>query len=282
MPVAVCYGVEPGPRLWLSAAVHGDELNGVEIVRRVLDALDPGRLRGAVVALPVVNVFGFMYGSRYLPDRRDLNRSFPGSARGTLGARLARLVLVEVVDRCSHGIDLHTASDQRTNLPHVRADLEDAETRRLALSFGAPAVVHARTRDGSLREAAVERGHRVLVFEGGEPLRFNEDVVEIGVAGVLRVMAALEMLEAGPAAPGRPSVVLKKPRWIRASRSGIVHLAVDRGQRVERGDLIARISDVFGRPRATLRTPVSGVVLAVSKKPHANQGDAIANVGRVS
>ncbi|MFW6198438.1 MAG: M14 family metallopeptidase, partial [Acidobacteriota bacterium] len=132
LPVKVLHGSRPGPRLWLSAAIHGDEVNGVEIIRRVLDAVRPEELAGTVVAVPIVNVFGFVQQSRYLPDRRDLNRSFPGSRRGSLAARLARLFLTEVVERCSHGIDLHTGSLHRSNLPQVRGDLDDPETRRCA------------------------------------------------------------------------------------------------------------------------------------------------------
>jgi predicted deacylase len=154
LPVAIIHGARPGPTLWLSAALHGDEIGGVEIIRRVLSRVSAPRLDGSLIAVPIVNVFGFISQSRYLPDRRDLNRSFPGSARGSLAARLAHLFMTEVVKQCTHGIDLHTGSSHRRNLPQIRADLDDPDTRRIATAFGATVMIHSRVRDGSLREAA--------------------------------------------------------------------------------------------------------------------------------
>jgi predicted deacylase len=175
----------------LSGAIHGDEIVGVEIIRQLLDALEPDAIAGAVIAAPVVNVFGFVFESRYLPDRRDLNRSFPGSKRGSLAARLARLFMDEVVSRSDVGIDFHAGSDGRTNLPQIRGNLKDPETRRLSTAFGAPVMIHAGTIKGSLRSAALKQGKRVLLFEGGEPSRFNPAAVQAGVEGTLRVMVSL-------------------------------------------------------------------------------------------
>ena len=194
LPVVVLHGREDGPTVWLSGAVHGDELCGVEIIRLVLEALEPSAMSGTVIAVPVVNVHGFNTGQRYLPDRRDLNRSFPGSPRGSLAARIAHLLLTEVVGRCSAGIDLHTGSDHRTNLPQIRADLDDAETLRLAEAFGAPVSIHSRTRDGSLRQAATEVGATVLLYEGGEALRFDPTAIAAGRDGTMRVLAELGMI----------------------------------------------------------------------------------------
>ena len=154
LPVRVVHGREPGPTVWVNAAIHGDEVMGIEVIRQAVATLSPRTLRGTLVAVPVVNVLGFMTGDRYLPDRRDLNRSFPGSARGSLASRIAHLFMTEVVSKCDVGIDLHTASDRRTNLPQIRADLDDPRTRSLAEAFGAPVMLHARLRDGSLRQAA--------------------------------------------------------------------------------------------------------------------------------
>lgn len=196
LPVHVLHGREDGPTVWVSAAVHGDEVAGIEIVRRVLERLKPSRMRGTLLALPIVNVLGVMTGDRYLPDRRDLNRSFPGAARGSLAARIAHLMMSEVVRRCEVGIDLHTGADRRSNLPQIRCDLEDPRTRALAESFGAPVLFHARLRDGSLRAAARETGARVLLYEAGEAWRFDEYAISPGVEGVLRVLAALGMVAA--------------------------------------------------------------------------------------
>ena len=159
LPVTVINGKEDGAKLWLSAAIHGDEINGVEIIRRVVSLINPQRLKGCVVAVPIVNVFGFIEQSRYLPDRRDLNRSFPGSESGSLASRLAELFMREIVANCTHGIDLHTAAIHRINLPQVRANLEDEETRQCAIAFNTPVMIHATTRDGSLRQAASKKRH---------------------------------------------------------------------------------------------------------------------------
>lgn len=195
LPVRVVHGKFDGPAMWLMAAVHGDEVVGVEVVRRVLANLNPKTLHGTLIAVPIVNVLGFMAADRYLPDRRDLNRCFPGSARGSLGSRMAHLLLSQIVAPCEVGIDLHTGASSRTNLPQIRADLQDERTRELAEAFGAPVMLHARLRDGSLRQAARERGCTVLLYEGGEAWRFDDWAIEAGVAGVRRVMVQLGMLE---------------------------------------------------------------------------------------
>ncbi len=195
LPVAVVNGRYAGPHVWLSGAIHGDELNGVEIIRRVLRRLEARRLHGAVLAVPIVNVFGFLSESRYLPDRRDLNRSFPGSGRGSLANRLAHLFMTEVVSQCSLGIDLHTATNHRINLPQLRANLDDPETRRLAVAFGAPFAIQARLRDGSLRQAALDQEIGVLLYEAGQAHRFDEAAIQAGVEGVLRVLNELKMTD---------------------------------------------------------------------------------------
>ncbi|MGB7414474.1 MAG: succinylglutamate desuccinylase/aspartoacylase family protein, partial [Thermosynechococcaceae cyanobacterium] len=198
LPITVINGTRPGPRLWLSAAIHGDELNGVDIIRQVLEQVKPKKLCGTLLAVPIVNVFGFIEQSRYLPDRRDLNRSFPGSTRGSLAGRLAHLFMTEVVNHCTHGIDLHTAANHRTNWPQIRANLDDAETYRCAKAFNAPLMLHSNTRDGSLRQAAAQQGIPVLLYEAGEALRFDADAIQVGVTGILQVMALLEMLPERP------------------------------------------------------------------------------------
>jgi predicted deacylase len=193
LPVTVINGKKPGPRLWLSAAIHGDELNGVDIIQKVVKALKPHHLSGSVIAVPVVNVFGLLEQSRYLPDRRDLNRSFPGSARGSLASRLANLFMKEVVSQCTHGIDLHTAAIHRINLPQVRANLEDEATYHFAKAFGAPIMLHASHRDGSLRQAAAKRHIPTLLYEAGEALRFDAEAIQMGIDGIYRAMAHLGM-----------------------------------------------------------------------------------------
>ncbi|MCA8955842.1 MAG: succinylglutamate desuccinylase/aspartoacylase family protein [Planctomycetes bacterium] len=277
LPVRVVHGRRPGPRLWLSAAVHGDELNGIEIVRRVLERLHPRTLNGAVLAAPIVNLHGFLHQTRDLPDGRDLNRSFPGSARGSLAARLAHLFMEEVVSKCSHGIDLHTGSGQRTNLPQVRADLGDPQTRGAAEAFGAPLLLHARLRDGSLREAATVRGVRTLLFEGGEAQRFDEDAIAVGVRGVRRVMGFLGMAEP-PKGHATPSLVADRSTWVRAPGSGMVRVLVRAGALVGKGDRLGVIANAFGESVATLKAPVDGMVIGVRLNPVVYQGDAVVHI----
>ncbi len=286
LPVRVVHGAEPGPTAWLNAAIHGDEVGGVEVITRVLAGLDPALLRGTLLAVPVVNVWGFVGGDRFLPDRRDLNRSFPGSPTGSLAAQIAHLFMTEVVGRCSVGIDLHTASDNRANLPQVRADLDDPETRRLAEAFGAPVMVHARNRAGTLRQAATRRGATVLLYEGGEALRFDAAAISAGVDGVRRVLAAIGMVDGGdpPAAPpwGTRSVESRSTTWVRAGRSGILHLAVDLGDRVERRQALGTIDDAFGNAVTAVRASRSGTVIGVTRSPLVNRGDAVAHLAEIA
>ncbi len=277
LPVRVVHGAADGARLWLSAAIHGDEINGVEIIRRVLDLLDPAELTGSVVALPIVNVFGFLSHSRYLPDRRDLNRSFPGSRKGSLAARLAKIVMTEVVEPCSHGIDLHTATVGRMNLPQVRCDLEDAETRRCAEAFGAPIMIHAAAPGGSLRRAATRAGKKVIVYEAGEVLRYNPAAIEVGVEGVLGVMAALGMIAARRNSSSEP-VSSHRKKWVRAQRGGIVHLQVELGERVANKQTLAVISDPMGEREYPIRSPGEGYVIGGITNPLVNQGDAVLHI----
>lgn len=282
LPVHIVNGHCDGPHLWLSAAIHGDELNGVEIIRQVLGQVKPNELRGALLAVPIVNIFGFIEQSRYLPDRRDLNRSFPGSARGSLAARLAHLFMKEIVSHCSHGIDLHTASNHRVNLPQIRANLDDPETYRCAKAFGAPAIIHADTRDGSLRQAAAKQGISVLLYESGEALRFDQEAITVGVEGVLQVMTTLKMLEAD-----FTSVQVKTPqesretKWVRASQSGILHLQIQLGEKVSKRQKIGYIADAFGDTNKRVQSPCDGIVIGHTKNPLVNQGDGIVHVAKI-
>jgi uncharacterized protein len=275
LPVVVVHGLRPGPKLWVSAMVHGDELNGLEIIRRVLDIVRPRQLAGTLIAAPIVNVFGLMSETRYLPDRRDLNRSFPGSASGSLASRLAHLFITNVVALCDVGIDLHTGSDHRFNLPQVRGDLEDPKTLELARAFGAPISMHAPIRDGSLREASRRRGVPVLVFEGGEAHRFNDEAIEAGTDGVLRVLAHLGMRTVEPRPPARRTTVVRHTTWVRARRTGILRTSVTPGQKVERGEVLGVIADAVGGTPAAMHAPLTGVVIGNTQYPLVHRGDAL-------
>lgn len=280
LPVRVVHGREPGPTVWVNAAIHGDEVLGVEVIRQAVATLSPRTLRGTLVAVPVVNVLGFMTGDRYLPDRRDLNRSFPGSARGSLASRIAHLFMTEVVDKCEVGIDLHTAADRRTNLPQIRADLDDPRTRELAEAFGAPVMLHARLRDGSLRQAGRDRGATVLLYEAGEALRFEEEPIAVGVRGVHRVLAALDMVDPPPPAPeGEPAPAeCRTSGWVRARGTGILHMEVHLGDRVEEGQRLGGLSDTFGRRVRLVHADRPGIVIGLTRAPIVNAGDALVHI----
>ena len=293
IPINVVHGRHDGPVVWVSAAVHGDEIGGVEIIRRALATVDPRALSGTIVAVPIVNVHGFLSGDRYLPDRRDLNRSFPGSPNGSLAARIAHLFMTEIVERCDVGVDLHTGSDHRTNLPQIRADLDDPATRDLALAFNAPLMMHAKLRDGSMRAAATAKGATVLLFEGGEAWRFDRAAIDVGVAGVARVLTHLGMTSgAATDAPERtvasdaPAVAAapvesRTSGWVRVRRSGIALLNVELGQLVQRGDVIATVRDSVGRQLSRTRANRSGMVIGHTQQPLVNQGDAIIHIAEL-
>ncbi len=275
LPVEVLCGREPGPRLFVSAAIHGDEINGVEIIRRVLKTLSVRRLRGSVVAVPIVNVFGFIGQSRYLPDRRDLNRSFPGSASGSLASRLAYTFLKEVVERSTHGIDLHTAAVHRKNLPHIRACLDDEETMNLAQAFGTPLVVNADLRDGSLRAAVADLGIPILVYEAGEALRFDETSIRAGVRGVKSVMKHLGMLPSKESSNTTRPLTALSTTWVRAPVSGIVRPNVKLGNLVSEGDRLAAIAGPLGARDTIVTAPKKGIVIGKAELPLVNEGDAL-------
>ena len=278
LPVRVVHGREDGPTVWVNAAIHGDEVVGVEVIRQVMGALDPKTFRGTIVAVPIVNVLGFMNGDRYLPDRRDLNRSFPGSARGSLAGRIAHLFMTEVVAKCEVGIDLHTGADRRSNLPQVRADLDDPGTRHLAAAFGAPVMLHSSIRDGSLRQAAREHGAKVLLYEGGENLRFDAYAVDAGVAGVRRVLAALDMIEWPDPSVAPVSVECRSSGWVRARRSGILELGVQLGQEVVEGQRIGSLFDSFGKTVSAVYANRDGIVIGRSEAPLVHSGDAVVHL----
>lgn len=280
MPVKVIRGKHAGPVLFVSAAVHGDELNGVEIIRRLLAQKTLRSIRGTLIAVPIVNVHGFLNQSRYLPDRRDLNRSFPGSAKGSIASRMAHTFLHEIVSEADYGIDLHTGAINRSNFPQIRANLDDPATTELARSFGAPVMLNASIRDGSLRACAAEQHFPMLVYEAGEALRFDQVAIRAGLRGVLKVMRYLEML---PAAKNQNSrqiepVVAASTTWIRAPLSGIVSRKVALGARVVQGQALAIVGDPLGEAQEKVIAPFDGIVIGRSNLPLAHEGDAIFNV----
>jgi len=281
MVVHILRGRKDGPRLFVSAAIHGDELNGIEIVRRLLRQKSLRRLRGTLIAVPIVNAYGVIHHSRYLPDRRDLNRAFPGSERGSLAARLANLLMQEIVSNTTHGIDLHTGAVHRFNLPQIRANLDDKETRRLARAFGVPVLVHAESRDGSLRAEVNARDMPMLLYEAGEALRMDEFGIRVGVRGILNVLRALQMLPEAARPRDLPEpFITRSSTWVRAQRSGMLLRLVSPGMHVSKGGTLGVIADPYGEGEETVVAPAAGVVIGCTHLPLVNEGDAVAHLAR--
>lgn len=281
MPVHVVNGKHEGPTLFVTSALHGDELNGVEIIKRLLKRVKVKSLHGCILAIPIVNVFGFLNQSRYLPDRRDLNRSFPGRESGSIAARIANLVATEIIAQADYGIDLHTGAVNRTNLPQIRANLSDPVVRKMADAFGAPVAIDAAVRDGTLRQYASRQGKPTLLYECGEALRFDELSIKAGVRGILRVLRVLEMLPAAP--PARIEVeptYANSTTWVRAPISGLVTAKCRLGQRISSGQVLARVNDPFGEVEVDVVASVSGLVIGRSTSPLTHEGDALVHLAR--
>ncbi|MCR9388160.1 succinylglutamate desuccinylase/aspartoacylase family protein [Vibrio metoecus] len=274
IPIEVLHGASPGPVLMINAAIHGDELNGVEIIRQLLNTLDEKKLKGTLIAVPIVNVFGFIHKSRYLPDRRDLNRCFPGSEKGSLASRMAHTFFSQVAERCDYILDLHTGAIHRTNLPQIRADLSNSETLRIAQAFATPVIIDSPLRDGSLRSEAEKQQIPVLTYEAGEALRFDPIAINAGIIGIKRVMQAIGMLRASrkktPA-----SIIAKSTSWLRAEADGILRTLVSLGDKVEKGQILAYINSPLGKLEVEIRANKGGIVIGQQTLPLVNEGDAV-------
>lgn len=283
MSVHVVHGRKPGPVMFVSAAVHGDEVIGVEIVRRLLRADNLDTLKGTLLAVPIVNAFGFMNHSRYLPDRRDLNRSFPGSAKGSLAGRLAHIFLNEVVHKSDVGIDLHSAAIHRTNLPQIRVSPGSGSALKLAREFGAPLVLTSKIREGSLRSAAAAKGIDVLLYEAGEGLRFDEFAVRTGVSGILRVMRHMDMISAkGVTKLKRAPINSTSSTWLRAPAGGLLRAFKTTGEEVKEGDLLGVIADPFGETETEIVSDYDGLIVGRTMLPIVNEGDGLFHVAALA
>ena len=282
LPIHVIRGKKEGPVVFISAAIHGDELNGIEIIRRVRKLSILKKIKGTILMVPIVNVYGIMTLSRYLPDRRDLNRSFPGTTKGSLASRVAKIFFDEVVRKCDLGIDLHTASIHKSNLPQVRTNIENEYAFSLAKAFGAPVVLHSELRDGSLRAVAQEEGIPILLYEAGEALRFDETSIRIGVNGIINVLRENSML---PKAPKKRSmknpIITRNSQWIRSSDSGMIRTIKALGDTVRKDDTIAFIDEPLGDNSFELKAPYDGVIIGKSEIPLVQEGDAIFHIAKL-
>lgn len=281
MPIQVIRAKKSGPTVFVSAAVHGDEINGIEIIRRLINLKSLKVTSGTLILVPMVNIYGVLNQSRYMPDRRDLNRTFPGSPKGSLAGRVADKFLTEIVSHCDYGIDLHTGAIHRSNFPQIRADLSDQETRELAESFGVPVLLNANLRDGSLRQSAVESGTRILLYEAGEALRFDELSIRAGLKGTMNVLTHLGMVKKRTKSRQKKvsmPFIANNSAWSRATCSGIVHNLKNLGDQVQKNDVLAEIGSPFGEIMGTVTANRSGIIIGKQNIPLVQEGDAMFHV----
>ncbi|MCF8260019.1 MAG: succinylglutamate desuccinylase/aspartoacylase family protein [Melioribacteraceae bacterium] len=281
IPITVIHGVEEGPTLFICAAIHGDEIQGVEIIRRLLKLENLKNIKGTLIAIPVVNVFGFINQTRYSPDRRDLNRFFPGTDSGSLTSQLAKLFMEEIIEKCTHGIDLHTGSNHRTNLPQIRAYLDDPETEKLAKAFGAPVILDANLLGGSLRQAVKDIGIPVLLYEAGEVLRFDEVSIQAGINGILAVMSEIKMMQLDQHTESTITpLIAHSSTWVRAPISGILRNKIELGQSVSENEILGVVSDPFGDDEENVIAGASGIIIGQLKLPLVYKGDAVFHIAK--
>jgi predicted deacylase len=281
MTVQVVRGRQDGPVLFISAAVHGDELNGVEIIRRLLQQKSLSRMKGTLLAIPIVNVHGFLNQSRYLPDGRDLNRCFPGSERGSLAGRVAHTFVEEILSQSTHGIDLHTGTRHRSNFPQIRADLDQSGTLEMTKAFGVPVALDSKIRDGSMRECAGDHGVPMILYEAGEALRFDEVYIRAGVKGVINVMREIGMLSKSRRTRPLPEPLISdRTQWVRAPESGVLRTLVALGANVVKGQVVAVIADPMGSTEIEVVAPSNGIVIGRTNLPLVYAGNALFNIAR--
>jgi predicted deacylase len=280
IPIHICRANEDGPVVFVTGALHGDEINGTGAIRQLAQNDELGLCRGSVILVPVLNILAFDRHSRYLPDRRDLNRSFPGNSSGSLAGRMAKTIMDQIVARCDYGIDLHTASVRRTNYPNVRGDLTNPEVQRIAEAFGCEVIVNSKGPLKSLRREACDAGCPTIVMEAGEVFKVEPGVVESAVRGVKNVLRELGMREDATESPDY-QVIVNRSKWIRAEHGGFLEFHIHPGEIVEEGQPLSTNTNLLGRDRHTIYAPYSGVVIGMTTLPAISPGDPICNLGKL-
>lgn len=281
IPIRVVRGRDPGPTVFVTAALHGDELNGTGAIRNILSDRTWELKAGTLLMIPVLNILGFERHSRYLPDRRDLNRSFPGNASGSMASRFAKAIFDSVARRCDYGIDLHTAAVRRTNFPNTRADVNDPVCLRLAKAFGAGVIVHSLGPKGAFRREATAAGCPTIVVEGGEVWKVESSVADCMRRGIFNVLMDLEMMAGEPDIPPHQPV-LRKTKWIRAERGGFLSMHVAPGDSVVEGQVIASNSSLLDEEQNRLESPFSGIIIGMTTLPAVQPGEPVVHVGRLA
>jgi len=278
IPVHVIHSNNPGPTMLLSAGMHGEETNGIEIVRKIIARDEVQNLNcGTLIAIPVINIVSFLYGSRDLPDGRDLNRCFPGSKKGSLGSRIAYDLMKHILPIIDFGVDFHTGGAKINNYPQLRCVFEFPDNLALAEKFAAPIIIDSNYREGTFRHEAAKLKKPILVYEGGESMRFDYLAINEGINGCLRLMQAYNMVNT--LLPDNPSVKINKDTWIRANDSGLFHMNASNGAFVSKGDLLGVICNPFGEIENKLIAPADGYIVGINNQPVVNEGDALIHIG---
>ncbi|SMG14635.1 hypothetical protein SAMN05661096_00691 [Marivirga sericea] len=276
--ITIARSTEPGPVLLLMGGLHGDEINGSEIVRRMIEKNDHIPKVGTVICIPIINVYGFIYFSRYVPDGKDVNRSFPGNKNGSLASRMANFLTKEILPIIDYGIDFHTGGADRTNFPQVRCMMKDSKNVELAEAFHAPFTLDSKFRPNSLRQAANKLGKNILVYEGGESSRFDEYAIREGIRGARRMMRHLGMRDEADKAE-YDNLVIKNSSWVRAKKSGVFLSAVKSGEKIKKNQLLGHINDPFGGFKNKVTSAVNGYVIGLNHNPIVHEGDALMHLG---
>ncbi len=279
--ITVARAKEPGPVLLLMGGLHGDEINGVEIVRRIVEQGLNQPTVGTIICIPIINIYGFINFSRYVPDGKDVNRSFPGNKNGSLASRVAYYLTQDILPKIDVGLDFHTGGADRSNFPQIRCMMNDDTNQGLAQAFCAPFTLHSTYRPKSLRQTAAKRGKRILVYEGGESSRFDEFAIQQGVNGAIRVMKHLGITDAEAPEPTYNNQLVNRSSWVRARSSGMFQCAVINGAEVKKKQLIGYMTDPFGDFKEPIKSPATGFIIGLNNDPILHQGDAIAHIGIV-
>lgn len=270
-----------GPVLLLSGGLHGDEINGIETVRRIIDqGLNIPEV-GTIICIPIINIYGFIHFSRSVPDGKDVNRTFPGNKNGSLASRVAYYLIKDIIPMIDYGIDFHTGGADRTNYPQIRCQMKDPVNTELAKAFHAPFTINSPYRPKSLRQTAAKLGKKILVFEGGEAGRFDEFAIQEGINGTLRVLNHLKMSSRALIPTGHENRFISNSSWVRAKASGLFQTLVQYGEHVTKNQLVGHITDPFGEFSVPLKSPATGYVIGLQNDPILHQGDAVMHIGRV-
>lgn len=278
IPVHVFNGKKAGPTVLLQAGLHGDEINGVETLRRLLQDSQFKIKKGAVIVVPILNIFGFIHFSRDVPDGKDVNRSFPGSRTGSLASRIAYHYTNEILPQIDFGVDLHTGGGLRNNFPQIRFTLEDEKSKELALLFNAPFHFSSRLIAGSFRKTAFKMEKPIVVYEAGESMRFDEQSIKTGIQGVKNILIGCQMLSGK--VPKKTSVRFEATRWIRASRAGMFIPAVKNGSAIAKDQVLGTITDTYAKKSKKIKAPFDGYVFCINNQAVVNQGDALFHIGK--